>query len=107
PTPWGGTEEGPAEGDNAAQDGQLSQVSSGVIPIVDVAPIYLGAKEGIFEEHGLELDLTLAQGGAAIIPAVQSGDYDFGVSNVTSLVIVILLVLPLLLVVAERMITGT
>lgn len=86
-TSCGGGEDAPAEGDTAAQDGGLTEVSIGVIPIVDVAPIYLGVQEGIFEEHGLDVELTLAQGGAAIIPAVQSGDFDFGFSNITSLVI--------------------
>ncbi|MDN6637115.1 MAG: ABC transporter substrate-binding protein [Yaniella sp.] len=105
-TSCGGGEDAPADGDNAAQDGQLTQVSIGVIPIVDVAPIYLGAKEGIFEEHGLELDLTLAQGGAAIIPAVQSGDFDFGFSNVTSLVIGQSQGLPLQLVAPGPQTTG-
>ena len=105
-TSCGGGEEAPAEGDDAAQDGSLTQVSVGVIPIVDVAPIYLGAQEGIFEEHGLELDLTLAQGGAAIIPAVQSGDFDFGFSNITSLVIGQSQGLPLQLVAPGPQTTG-
>lgn len=86
-TSCGGGEGAPAEGETAAQDGGLTEVSIGVIPIVDVAPIYLGVQEGIFEDHGLDVELTLAQGGAAIIPAVQSGDFDFGFSNITSLVI--------------------
>lgn len=105
-TSCGGGEEAPAEGDDAAQDGSLTQVSVGVIPIVDVAPIYLGVQEGIFEEHGLELDLTLAQGGAAIIPAVQSGDFDFGFSNITSLVIGQSQGLPLQLVAPGPQTTG-
>lgn len=72
----GGDEEAPADSQQDAADGELTEVSIGVIPIVDVAPIYLGVQEGIFEEHGLDVDLTLAQGGAAIIPAVMSGDFD-------------------------------
>lgn len=83
----GGDEEAPADSQQDAADGELTEVSIGVIPIVDVAPIYLGVQEGIFEEHGLDVDLTLAQGGAAIIPAVMSGDFDFGFSNITSMVI--------------------
>lgn len=105
-TSCGGGEEAPADGDDAAQDGGLTEVSIGVIPIVDVAPIYLGVKEGIFEEHGLEVDLTLAQGGAAIIPAVQSGDFDFGFSNITSLVIGQSQGLPLQLVAPGPQTTG-
>lgn len=67
-TSCGGGEEAPAGGDEAAQDGGLTEVSIGVIPIVDVAPIYLGVQEGIFEEHGLDVELTLAQGGCCDHP---------------------------------------
>ena len=59
-------------------------ITVGVIPIVDVAPIYLGLKQGFFKEQNLTLDLQPAQGGAAIIPAVVSGQYQFGFSNVVS-----------------------
>jgi len=56
----------------------------GLLPVVDVAPIYLGDQQGFFKEQKLTLNLKLAQGGAAIIPAVVSGDYQFGMSNVIS-----------------------
>ncbi|GAB2476377.1 ABC transporter substrate-binding protein [Xylanimonas ulmi] len=67
--------------------GALTPVSVGVIPIVDVAPIYLGVEQGFFEEEGLDVTLELAQGGAAIVPAVMSGQYQFGFSNTTSLIL--------------------
>jgi len=103
----GGGEEASETEQNAAQDnGELTEISIGVIPIVDVAPIYLGVEEGIFEEHGLDVELTLAQGGAAIIPAVQSGDFDFGFSNITSLVIGKSQGLPLELVAPGPQTTG-
>jgi NitT/TauT family transport system substrate-binding protein len=63
------------------------QITVGVIPIADVAPIYLGRDKGFFTKQGLDLNLELAQGGAAIIPSVVSGQYQFGFSNVTSLII--------------------
>src|SRR4051812_8121953 len=59
----------------------------GVIPITDVAPLYLGMQKGFFEAEHLVIEPQLAEGGAAIIPAVLSGDYQFGFSNTTSLVI--------------------
>ena len=65
----------------------LEKVSVGLIPITDVAPVYLGIQEGYFEQEGLELDVQLAQGGAAIVPAVMTGEYQFGYSNVVSLLI--------------------
>ena len=53
--------------------GSTTTVKVGLIPIVDVAPLYLGQKKGFYEKQGLKLSLTLASGGAAIVPAVASG----------------------------------
>ncbi|WP_417218263.1 ABC transporter substrate-binding protein [Arthrobacter sp.] len=79
----------PSSGDagQPSAGSSLEQLEVGVIPIVDVAPIYLGVKEGIFEKEGLDLKLTPAQGGAAIVPAVTSGQMDFGFSNITSMIV--------------------
>ena len=63
------------------------KVTAGVIAILDVAPIYLGLQKGIFKNHNIELTLKQAQGGAAIVPAVVSGEYQFGFSNVVSLLL--------------------
>ncbi|MFJ9039006.1 ABC transporter substrate-binding protein [Streptomyces sp. NPDC102406] len=62
-------------------------VKLGVVPILDVAPVYLGQKKGFYEKHGLRLAMSTAQGGAAIVPAVVSGQSQFGFSNVMSLMI--------------------
>ena len=69
------------------EPGQPDKVTVGVIPILDVAPIYLGQKKGFFEKHGIELELKQAEGGAAIVPAVVSEQYQFGFSNVVSLML--------------------
>ncbi|WP_033342498.1 ABC transporter substrate-binding protein [Catenuloplanes japonicus] len=63
------------------------QVTVGVIPIVDVAPIYLGKEKGFFSARGIDLSLVAAQGGSAIVPGVLSGEFQFGFSNITSLMI--------------------
>src|SRR5882757_2769438 len=62
-------------------------VKVGVIPIIDVAPVYLGKQQGFFSKRNIELTMELAQGGAAIVPAVVSGQYQFGFSNVVSLML--------------------
>src|SRR5699024_2522494 len=54
----------------------LADINGGVIPNLDNEPIYLRVDEGIFEEHGLDVNLQEAQCGAANIPAAQSGDFD-------------------------------
>ena len=63
------------------------KVNTGVIAIVDVAPIYLGKEKGFFSKRNIDLTLTTAQGGAAILPAVLSGQYQFGFSNTISLLL--------------------
>lgn len=70
-----------------AAPGQPDKVTVGVIPILDVAPIYLGKQKGFFSNRNIELTLELAQGGAAIVPAVVSGQYQFGFSNMVSLLL--------------------
>src|SRR5690625_4719837 len=85
-TSCGGGDDAADEGtDEATQNGELTEISVGVIPIVDVAPIYLGVEEGILEENGLDGELNLAQGGAAIIHAVAAGDFGLGLSKHNSL----------------------
>jgi NitT/TauT family transport system substrate-binding protein len=75
-----------SSGDGGASDAP-DQVTIGLIPIVDVAPIYLGIEQGFFEEQDIELTIELAQGGAALVPAVMSGQYQFGFSNVVSMMV--------------------
>jgi NitT/TauT family transport system substrate-binding protein len=67
--------------------GKATTVKVGIIPIVDVAPLYLGQRKGFFSSRGIELEMVSAQGGAAIIPGVVSGQFQFGFSNTTSLMI--------------------
>jgi NitT/TauT family transport system substrate-binding protein len=71
----------------APAPGQPDKVNVGVIAIVDVAPIYLGKQQGFFSNRNIDLTLATAQGGAAIVPAVVSGQYQFGFSNVVSLML--------------------
>ncbi|WP_432193620.1 ABC transporter substrate-binding protein [Streptomyces sp. bgisy027] len=85
-----GTACGSSDGDSpdaGASSGGVTTVKLGLIPIVDVAPLYLGQKKGFFEKQGLKLEFTTAQGGAAIVPGVASGQFQFGFSNVTSLMV--------------------
>lgn len=94
----GSGEESPtpgASGTSGAAGGGTTAVKVGVIPILDVAPIYLGKEKGFFEEAGLDLTLETAQGGAAIVPAVVSGQYQFGFSNTVSLLLAASKNLPL------------
>jgi len=75
--------------------GETATVTLGVIPIIDVAPVYLGQEQGFFEEQGIELELSAGQGGAAIIPGIVGGSLDVGFTNNLSLVIASATGLPL------------
>jgi NitT/TauT family transport system substrate-binding protein len=96
---------GGSSGDSSS--GGPAKINVGVIPIVDVAPIYLGVQKGFFTAEGLEVSLQTAQGGAAIVPAVVSGQYQFGFSNTTSLLLAHSQGLPLKVVSAGVASTGT
>ncbi|HEY8533148.1 MAG TPA: ABC transporter substrate-binding protein [Micromonospora sp.] len=73
--------------DDEPQSEGTTTIKVGVIPIVDVAPIYLGKEKGFFARRGLNVVMESGQGGAAIVPGVVSGQFHFGFSNVTSLLI--------------------
>lgn len=73
----------PEPGGGAGPD----KVEVGVIAIVDVAPIYLGKAKGFFSKRDIDLTLKPGSGGAASIPGVVSGQFQFAFGNVTSLLI--------------------
>lgn len=98
-----GSNDAPA-GETGSAD--LTTVTVGVIPIVDVAPIYLGQAKGFFRSRGLEVKMATATGGAAIIPGVANGQFDFGFSNVTSLMIAQTRRLPIQVVASGVASTG-
>ncbi|MFK4100342.1 ABC transporter substrate-binding protein [Streptomyces sp. NPDC019531] len=74
-------------GASASGSGKTTEVKVGIVPIVDVAPLYLGKQKGFFSSRGIDLAMVSAQGGAAIVPGVVSGQFQFGFSNPTSLML--------------------
>src|SRR5918999_5499214 len=87
-------------------DGGPTTLRVGVIPIADVAPLYLGMQKGFFEEEQLTLKPQLAEGGAAITPAVVSGDFQIGFSNTISLLIAASQDLPVQII-SQGVLAGT
>jgi NitT/TauT family transport system substrate-binding protein len=75
------------DGETGSGAAEAVTLRVGVIPIADVAPLYLGMEKGFFEEENLTIEPQLAEGGAAITPAVISGDFQIGFSNTVSLLI--------------------
>jgi NitT/TauT family transport system substrate-binding protein len=82
-----GDDEEETGGGGGGEAAETTTLRVGVIPIADVAPLYLGIKQGFFEQQNLEIEPQLAEGGAAITPAVLSGDFQIGFSNTVSLLI--------------------
>jgi NitT/TauT family transport system substrate-binding protein len=65
--------------------GDIRTVQAGIIPVSDVAILHLGQKQGFFEDRGIRLEFNLGQGGAALVPAVVTGEYAFGFSGIVSI----------------------
>ncbi len=57
-------------------DPETTELTLGLIPIADVAPVFIAIERGFFEEEGLTVTTEFAAGGAAAIPALQAGDID-------------------------------
>jgi NitT/TauT family transport system substrate-binding protein len=74
-------------GSSAGGGGGPVHLTVGVIPIVDVAPIYLGQEQGFFADHDIDLELVQESGGAAAVPGVVAGDFQFSFGNVTSVLL--------------------
>ena len=78
------------DGDTAgnANAKPVTTLKVSVLPITDLAPLYIGMERGFFAAEGLKVQPQLARtGGPVPIAAVQSGDAQFGWTNTTSLII--------------------
>jgi NitT/TauT family transport system substrate-binding protein len=62
----------------------MTKITLGVIPIPDTAPAYLGKEKGFFADEGLDVTIQPTTGGAAAVPGVVSGSYDFAFGNYVS-----------------------
>ncbi|WP_026819890.1 ABC transporter substrate-binding protein [Arthrobacter castelli] len=87
PSGGGGETGGGETAGGSGGNGDLTPITVGVIPIVDTAPIWLGKEKGFFAEEGLKLELQTTSGGAAAVPGVVSGDFDFAFGNVVSIMV--------------------
>jgi NitT/TauT family transport system substrate-binding protein len=75
-----------------------TKVKIALLPVADVAPVYLGIKKGFFRAENLELESQFAQGGAAIVPSVMANEVQFGFGNNVSLMVARARGLPLRIV---------
>jgi len=107
-----GSSSSPAMAASSSSAGAMSsptgttKITVGILPILDVAPLYLGVQKGLFTKHGLDVTIKPAQGGAAIVPAILAGEQQFGFSNVVSLLTAREKGIPLISVAAGSSSTG-
>jgi NitT/TauT family transport system substrate-binding protein len=73
--------------DDEGGGGGPATLKVGVLPIADVAPLYLGDEKGFFKEEQLTIDPQVMQGGAEVTAAVVSGDVDLGFSATLPLLV--------------------
>jgi NitT/TauT family transport system substrate-binding protein len=79
---------GPTAGGSGSARCDPGAITVGVGPYIDVAPVYLGIKNGTFEKHGLTVKPgVISGGGAALLPSVISGDLTFAYGNFASLLV--------------------
>jgi NitT/TauT family transport system substrate-binding protein len=78
------TEDGGPVASTAAPP-ERAHVDLGLLPLIDVAPVYIALEDGIFEREGLEIEITPVQGGAASIPAMIAGELDIAFGAVPSM----------------------
>jgi NitT/TauT family transport system substrate-binding protein len=65
----------------ASTDVDLRPVRVAALPITETAALWGGIEAGIFESHGLEVEVLPAQGGAFAIPAMINGDVEFAIGQ--------------------------
>ena len=73
----GGDDEGGSGGSGGSEAGGVTKVKVGVLPISNVAPLYVGIEQGFFRDEGLEVEPVPAQSGNEIVTAMVSGDLQF------------------------------
>jgi NitT/TauT family transport system substrate-binding protein len=59
----------------------MRTISVAALPIVETSALWGAMKAGIFEDHGLEIEVVPAQGGAQAIPALLNGDIQFAIGQ--------------------------
>lgn len=55
----------------------------GIYPSLDYAPVYLGQRDGVFEEYGITLEIEEIFTGTGLMSAITSGQFDLATNSVT------------------------
>ena len=75
------------DGGGGGAKGEPTTLKVGLLPIGDVAPIYLGVKKGFFTKEKLTIKPQVFQSGAEVTTGVVSGDLNLGFSATEPLIV--------------------
>jgi NitT/TauT family transport system substrate-binding protein len=67
--------------------GSARQVTVGVLPVANAAPLYLGMKQGFFADEGIEIKPKVGQGGADLITSMVAGESQFAFLGYTPAIV--------------------
>jgi NitT/TauT family transport system substrate-binding protein len=73
---------GSGEGGEGGGEPEKSSLTVAINPSSQFAPMFYGIDSGIFEEHGLEIEVVPQTDVAAIVSGIASGTYDIGFATV-------------------------
>ena len=73
----------PASDEGGSDDAptEVTKIRVAALPIAETGALWAAIDEGIFADHGLEVEVVPAQGGAQAIPALLSGDIQFAIGQ--------------------------
>jgi NitT/TauT family transport system substrate-binding protein len=74
---------------SGAASTNVTKIDLGYLPVSSDGAVILGVSKGFFRAEGLDVTTHVAQSGAALIPAVVSGQYQFAHSNNLSLLLAV------------------
>jgi NitT/TauT family transport system substrate-binding protein len=77
----GGDDEGGGGGASSGGGGDTATVKVASAPVGDVAPLFLGVKQGFFEKQKLTVQEQFVESGAVVVPAVVRGSFQAGFAN--------------------------
>src|SRR5690606_35114527 len=70
-----------APSDSGSAPDEVTKIRVAALPIAETGALWAAIDEGIFADHGLEVEVVPAQGGAQAIPALLSGDIQFAIGQ--------------------------
>jgi NitT/TauT family transport system substrate-binding protein len=68
-----------------SDSGGVDTLKLALYPATDYAALMYGVEEGIFEKHGVKLDIEQVLTGTALTAAITSGDFDIATNSPTSM----------------------